>query len=499
MKLNINDVLSEGYVKGKIVSFKYQENSDEVLSKGREIEKLDIAIGKTKTQLEKMIISNRDLEDYINVLILIATDPELKRNCESRIKIGLSAKASLYDVMNKTNSEIMKSTSSYLRERVADVSDVLLRIASNIDSNSVYQTNDKFILRSEELYPSFLIQKRDSILGVIVDRGGFTSHAAIMCRSFDIPLVISDCNINNNDVVIIDTRKRLININPSKEEIEEFDIEFEKRNSFPKYAIKHDGFQFLANISTNYEIDKVLEYGFDGVGLYRTELIFMNSDRPYTFDEQFIIYSEAANKLKNKSIVFRTFDVGDDKNLVYLNTSNKGIDNYINNQEIFENQVKAILKSNVNNNVSIMFPMIRNYNDFKYLRKWVLRICKKEKYNKPKIGMMLETKDALESIKRFKHVDFISVGTNDLTKDLYGIDRLSALNDISYVDDLIKRLDVVIKYAMKKNVKLSICGELAGIKDVAVLFFKAGIKNLSVSPSLIRILNMSLEEYNGKS
>ena len=100
MKLNINDVLSEGYVKGKIVSFKYQENSDEVLSKGREIEKLDIAIGKTKTQLEKMIISNRDLEDYINVLILIATDPELKRNCESRIKIGLSAKASLYDVMN---------------------------------------------------------------------------------------------------------------------------------------------------------------------------------------------------------------------------------------------------------------------------------------------------------------------------------------------------------------------------------------------------------------
>ncbi|MCR5349415.1 MAG: hypothetical protein K6E20_00330 [Acholeplasmatales bacterium] len=495
MKYEIKSVLSEGYVKAKAISFKFHSDNEEVLSKEREFEKLEMAIGKTKTQFERMIDENNDLSDYLNILILIATDPELKKNCQSRIKIGLSAKGALYDVMNKTNSEILKSTSSYLRERTSDVSDVLLRIASNIDNKNEFTEIDDFILRTEILYPSFLIQKRKNLVGVIVDKGGYTSHAAIMCRAFDIPLVISDCDIKYGDTVIIDSRKKIIDVNPSSEDIKEFDKEYEIRNSYPKHAISHEGFKFLANVSTNYELDKVLDYGFDGIGLYRTEMIFMYNDRPYSFDEQKTIYTEAVEKLKDKTIVFRTFDVGDDKNLSYLRVEDKGVRNYFNNPVIFETQVKAILSSNKYDNLSIMFPMIETYKDFKELRKWVIKIAKKNKYKIPKIGMMLETKSALETIKKFKHVDFISVGTNDLSKELYNVDRNQGVSDISYARDLTKKLSVVVAYAAKKKISLSICGELASIKDVAIMFYKIGVRNLSVSPSLIRILNMSLEEF----
>ena len=498
MNYKINEVLSDGYVKGEIVSFKYKEEKDVGLDKEFEFNKLKHAIEKTKLEFEELSNSNQDLKDYINILILIATDPELKKKCESRIKIGLSAKGALYDVMNKTTEEILKSTSSYLRERASDVSDVILRIINNLDDNKKFITHDKFILRTEVLYPSFLIQKRNNIIGVIVDNGGYTSHAAIMCRAFDIPLVISDCELNNDDLVIIDSRKKLININPTIDEINEFDKEYEIRNSYPKCAIEHKGFKFLANVSTNYELDKVINYNFDGIGLYRTELIFMNNDRPYTYEEQLSIYSEAIEKLKNKEIIFRTFDVGDDKKLHYLKANKKGIDNYKNNPEIFETQIKAMLMANRYNNMSIMFPMIESFKEFKYLKKWVLKICKKNKCIKPKIGMMLETKEALLNIKTFKKVDFMSIGTNDLTFELYGIDRNTMKNDLSYVKDLVKKIKPAIDFANKNNIDIAVCGELAGIEESALLFLKAGIKNLSVSPSLIRILNVTLEAYKNE-
>ena len=208
-----------------------------------------------------------------------------------------------------------------------------------------------------------------------------------------------------------------------------------------------------------------------------------------------MIYTEACEKLKDKSIVFRTFDVGDDKNLSYLRVDKKGVSNYFNNPFIFETQVKAILASNIYDNLSIMFPMIETYKEFKLLRKWVIKIAKKNKYKIPKIGMMLETKEALYSIKKFKHVDFISVGTNDLTSELYGVDRSQGMSDIYYAPDLMKKLSSVVDFAKKKKFSLSVCGELASIKDAAIMFYKIGIRNLSVSPSLIRILNMSIEEF----
>ena len=140
--------------------------------------------------------------------------------------------------------------------------------------------------------------------------------------------------------------------------------------------------------------------------------------------------------------------------------------------------------------------MIRTINEFNLLKKWVLDICNTNNYLIPSIGMMLETKDAIENINDFSDVDFISIGTNDLTEELYNFDRMTELNNHQlYIDDLLNRITKVIKFSNDNNIDLCLCGELATIKEVALKLYKIGIKDLSVSPQLIKHLNICYKEF----
>ena len=317
-----------------------------------------------------------------------------------------------------------------------------------------------------------------------------------MARSFDIPYVVCDIECSENDTIIIDTRLKKVILDPTPAIKEAYSDAILNYQSFMKKAIPHDGYQFLANVGSNRELKRVNDYEFDGVGLYRSELIFMNQDRPYSFNEQYFIYKDAMDIIGNKKMIMRTFDIGDDKQISYLKASKKGIVNYKNNKEIFENQVGAMMKANTNDNLWLMFPMIENVEDFNYLKNWVLRIRKENNYLMPKIGMMLETKEALNNINDFKDVDFISIGTNDLTRELYNIKREDNmfLNDEQF-KDLLDKIKIVVDFCNKNNISLSICGELASIKECAIKFFEIGVKNLSISPSLIQILNTSFNEF----
>ena len=141
--------------------------------------------------------------------------------------------------------------------------------------------------------------------------------------------------------------------------------------------------------------------------------------------------------------------------------------------------------------------MIENEDEINYLRDWVLKIANENKYNIPKIGMMLETKEALKNILDFRNTDFISLGTNDLTSELYHISREEMNKNINeYIDDLFEKIKPVVSFCDRNNIKLSVCGELAGVKDVALKFYGIGIRNLSVSPSLIQLLNLCYEEFS---
>ncbi len=499
MKYRILEVLSEGYVMGEALKLVNKPDEVKYVSKDFELVKLNHSIQRTVHELNEIINNNPDLEDFLETERLIAADPILKKGVVSKIEQGFSAEVSVETIMNEYIHNLLSSKSEYLRERANDINDVTDRLIRNMSQGNNFSDDDKYILVIDNLYPSLLIQRRKSIVGVIVRNGGYTSHSAILCRSFEIPFVVANIDCESDDTIIIDTRYGEIDVNPTKNEEQEFKGKNNKVEIPTKTAISHSHeFEFLANVSNTFEVLKAEEYNFDGIGLYRTEMLFMNSEMPCTLLEQYSVYNEAVKIMKDKPITFRTFDIGDDKIIKYLAADSKGITNYITNPEIFEAQVSAIMKANKNNNIRLMFPMIYSNSEFEYLRDWVIKIARRNDYKAPLIGMMLETKEALENITDFVKTDFISIGTNDLTKELYGISREDFVDVNKYIDQLIEALKPVVEFASKTGKPLSVCGEVASIKEVAVKFYEIGIRKLSISPSLVNVLNASYTEFKNK-
>lgn len=499
MKKIIKEVLSNGYILGTVHYQReaniYNRDTDE-----HEIKKFREAISKSLSQIQSLKRENPELVEYLCAQELMISDPNLEKAViESIQKDSRSAADAVRYVLDGYILGLSESSSVYLQERAADVEDIGQRIASNMEHTVSAMELHPYILAVDTLYPSFLIANRKNILGVIAKTGGYTSHTAILCRLWDIPFILSDEEFREGDVIIMDTGKKLIILNPSSEETEEYSRDLTKRLSFDKQAIPHGDYLFLANISSNTDLPKVMDYGFDGVGLYRTEMIFMNTQRPYSFQEQYEIYKECVEKMKGRYVCFRTFDVGDDKQLPYLKAYKKGIDNYKNNPILFIEQIKALLKANIYGNIRIMFPMIETKEEFLYLKRWVLKIREENHFNMPRIGMMLETKEALQHIGDFEEADFISIGTNDLTAQLYHVNRDTALENFEeYVQDLTERLSKVVSFCQKHDICLSVCGELASVRKAALLFYTIGIKNLSVAPSAIRMLNLAYSDYADK-
>ncbi len=493
LKLELDSVLASGIAYGKIQKINNDDSSFEIAAD--ELGNFNNAVTKSIAQIDLMLNQNDDIKDYLIALKLMISDAKLLDAVRVKIRNGSTAFHSIKEVMDEYKNALLNSDSSYLKERVADLSDVEGRLLSNLGNKNNDVLNDKYIIYSDSLLPTFLITNKANILGVIAKNGGYTSHSAILCRSWNIPFVVVKNDIDATDA-IINTYNNLLILNPKKNEIDKCKLEISKNENNLLEIVDHPNFLFLANVGTNQDLKQVIDLGFDGIGLYRTEMIFMRSTRPLSYEEQLSIYLEACHTLKDKPICFRTFDVGDDKKIKYLKTNKKGIDNYLNNTEIFENQIKALCMANVYNNVRIMFPMIENESEFHFLKEWVRKISKELRTNMPKIGMMLETKKALDNIESFIDADFISIGTNDLTHELYKIDRDNALDNYdNYLKDLLYKIKNVVKFCNKNSIYLSVCGELAGVSKTALALYKLGIKNLSVSPSAIKALNMSYKKY----
>lgn len=490
MQYRISSILSEGICFGKIK--KISVNKANVIDNYTFIDVKE-AINKTIKDLDN--IKNSNELEYISIQKMILNDKYLLEKINNYMNTN-PAVDSIKMAMDEFLKGLLESNSAYLKERASDLIDIRDHIIRNLVGSNDLIIDDKCILCLDEIYPSILINNLDKIIGIIAKRGGFTSHSAIICRNNDIPYVLVDSEIDG-DNVIIDTTRDVLITNPDSQMILKVNDYLKLKESISFNVIKHDGFYFLANCNSNNDVKKAKEKGFDGVGLYRTELIFINSDKPLDEKKQCEIYSEAINGFGNE-IVFRSFDVGDDKVISYISSNKKGISNYLNNPSIFISQIRALLKAS-NGNIKIMFPMIRTNDEFLYLKKWVLDIANNLNTNIPSLGMMLETKEALDNISTFTTPDFISIGTNDLTKELYNIDRdNSNIRYQEYIDDLIERLKKVVSHSNKYSISLSVCGELAAITDVATRLYSIGIRRLSVSPTMINHLNISYLKFKNE-
>ncbi|MBD2806081.1 phosphoenolpyruvate-protein phosphotransferase PtsI [Xenorhabdus sp. ZM] len=450
--------------------------------------------------------------------IMLLEDEELEQEIVSLIKNNLStADAAVYSVIEDQAKALEELDDEYLKERAADVRDIGKRLLRNILGMSIIDLGlieEEVILVANDLTPSETAQLNlDKVLGFITDLGGRTSHTSIMARSLELPAIVGTTNattqIKNGSDLILDAVNNKIYINPSDTEIEQLKAakneyltektELAKLKDLPAITLDGHQVEVCANIGTVRDVTGAERNGAEGVGLYRTEFLFMDRDALPTEDEQFEAYKAVAEAVGNQAIIVRTMDIGGDKNLPYMNLPKeenpflgwRAIRICLDRKEILHSQLRAILKASAFGKLRIMFPMVISVEEIRELKS-ELSLLKNQLRNENKafdesieVGIMVETPAAATIAHHLaKEVDFFSIGTNDLTQYTLAVDRGNELISHLYnpmspaVLSLIKQ---VIDASHAEGKWTGMCGELAGDERATLLLLGMGLDEFSMS------------------
>ncbi|XZR52871.1 MAG: phosphoenolpyruvate--protein phosphotransferase [Enterobacteriaceae bacterium] len=522
----------KGIVFGKALLFKNNKiivNKNNIFKNNINSEIKNFLIGRDKTikEIKKIIdINKRKLSqnkiDIFESHIMLLEDYELEKEVINLIKNKLiTADYAISKIIKKQIKKLKKIKNKYFNERINDILDISERLLKNtlkLNIDILNNINDKVIIVSKELTPSETVQLNlKNVLGFITEFGSITSHTSIMARSLELPSIVNVYNITNkiktNDYLILDAINNNIYINPDsytikvmKEKKKKFKNEIKKLKKIKKlYAITTDGYKvsMLSNICNFKDISNVKKYGSEGIGLYRTEFLFMNRNSLPNVNEQYKLYKYISKKIKNKKIVIRTMDIGGDKNVNYLNIPKeenpylgwRAIRIAMDIKKVLYDQLKAILLASKNKNIHILFPMITFIEEIKFLKYELKNIIKKliiikKKINKKiKIGIMIETPSSSLIVNDIiKEIDFLSIGTNDLTQYTLSVDRGNKLvshlyNSIS--PSVLKLIKKITKEAYKQNKHISICGELASYENSTLLLLGMGLEEFSMNSNCI--------------
>ena len=486
--------ICEGVACSKAFNAISQKIPDETSFIGVEesINQYDKAINLSLRQLKSIKAKKPEDNAFLDAHILLLEDNMLRNEVVGLIvKDHINAASAFTKVIDKYINMMKDATDKYLQERYLDFLDIRLRVLQNLNKVSVSLANlEECILILEELYPSLLVNISKNVKGIIALRGGFTSHSAILCRSRGIPFVVANISENFTGNIIIDNDK--VYLNPSIQMIDDY----QNRNLEEETINKNLGeIKVYANIVNNVDIKNIGEE-FSGIGLYRTEFVLMNKEYAFDYQKQAKIYEEALELVNGRTITFRTFDLGGDKQVDYLPPLKKGIINYYSFPKLFENQIKALLLASKKypNQVKIMFPMIENFKQYQELKKYVIKMAREQGQKVPPIGMMLETQSAFINLDDFKNVDFFSVGTNDLSSELFNVSRDEVILFEHLYDALLASLYKIIKFCSINDIPLSVCGELISKTEFAKRAIALGLKNISISPYFIKNIYKAINE-----
>lgn len=468
--------------------------------------------------------------------LMMAQDPEYASQIVDMIGEGNSADYSCKTVSDNMIAMFESMDNDYFRERAADIKDVSYRLLCNIlglQIPDLTAINEEVIIVAHDLTPSDTASlNKTYTLGFCTAVGGRTSHSAIMARSLEIPAVVGTGNIlescNNGDMMILDAIDGLAIINPDEEELVTYKA---KREAFlaEKEALKvlvHqksvtvDGHEveLAGNIGGPNDIEGVLNNGGEGVGLFRTEFLYMNSTVDFpTEEEQFEAYKAVLEGMKGKKVVVRTLDIGGDKKLDYFSFPEemnpflgyRAIRFCLDRTDVFRTQLRALIRASVYGRLCIMFPMIATIQEFLDAK----AIFEEEKANlvsegvavaeKIEVGMMVEIPASAVLADQFaKHADFFSIGTNDLIQYSMAADRMS--EKVSYLyqplnPSILRLVKMTIEGAHKNGKWVGMCGEMAGDAMAAPLLLGLGLDEFSMSATSIlrarKIINgLSYEE-----
>ncbi|UER68030.1 phosphoenolpyruvate--protein phosphotransferase [Borrelia sp. BU AG58] len=473
-----------------------------------------------------------DKEGIFEGQMLIIEDAELTDAVLNFIKReNWSAAYAVYLSFEELIKCVEEYTDVYLKERASDFRDIRNRLISNIlgQLTDLSEINRDVILITEELTPSDTMQVDLSyVRGFLTTVGGETSHAAILARTMGLPaLVMSSLeigNIKNGDRLIIDGLSSIVINNPSTSELNKYMNKMLKHNKIEeelfllknKSAETKDGITITlkANIGTPADISYVNKYGLEGIGLFRTEFLYMESGKPPTEDEQFEAYKKVVETVEKKGVVtIRTLDVGGDKKIPYLNFPKednpflgyRALRMYMDYEELIQVQFNAIFRVSHYGRVRIMVPMLTRYEDIDIIDHFVSRAKENlRSRNLPfdedlEIGCMIEVPSAaLVASELSSRLKFFSIGTNDLTQYTLAVDRgnqkIANLYD-KYNPAVLRLIKNVFDVGNSSEIDVSVCGELGGDEAGALILVGLGFRSLSMIPSASLRIKYLLKKY----
>ena len=519
---------SKGYSIGKAYIQEHEEISitDEKVSDiAGEKEKLHIALDASKAQLEKIKEKaakemGEEKAAVFEAHITLLDDPEFSGQMEAEIENNsLNAMKAVEGVTNTFVMIFESMDDEYMRERAADIKDVSSRIIANLagkggDAFSI--TEEDTIVVAHDLTPSDTAQlDRSKVIAFLTNIGGRTSHSAIMARTLEIPAVVGlgdiTTSVKAGDTIIVDGINGDVIINPDNATLEEYKAkrenflkeqeELRKLVDFKTVTKAGKRVEVCGNIGKPEDVLQVLANGGDGVGLFRTEFLYMDRDSAPTEDEQYESYKYVLEKMEGKQVVIRTLDIGGDKTLPYLPLPQemnpflgyRAIRLCLDRKEIFKVQLRALLRASIYGNLAVMFPMISGLEEFEAARE-VVEECKvelkaegKEYSDKIQWGIMVEIPAAaVYADELAKHVDFFSIGTNDLIQYTLAADRMS--EKVSYLYNpmhpaVLRLIKMTIDGAHKHGKWVGMCGEMAGDETAIPTLVEYGLDEFSMSAS----------------
>ena len=492
-----------------------------------ETEKYKQALVQTTEDLKKIKIKaaqNLSEEEaaVFDAHINMANDPELLSQVVDKINSeSVNAAYAFDEVSNMFVMMFESMDNEYFRERAADIKDIKKRILAHllgVKANDPSTIDEQVIIIAEDLTPSDTAQlDRNFVKGFATNIGGRTSHSAIMARSLEIPAVVGTKTIledvNDGDMLILNGLDGTVTVNPTeeqisvaKEEAAKYDAkkaEWAKLKNEKTITVDGQHVELVANIGTPNDVEGVLGNGGEGVGLYRTEFLYMGRDTFPTEEEQFQAYKTVLESMGDKPVVVRTLDIGGDKELPYLQLPHemnpflgyRAIRLCLDDKDLFRTQLRALLRSSVYGKLCVMFPMIATLNEFRAAKSLLME--EKEKLvaegvavsDSIQVGMMVEIPSAAVLADQFaKEVDFFSIGTNDLIQYTMAADRMN--EKVSYLyqpynPSILRLVKMVIDAAHKEGKWTGMCGEMAGDQTAIPLLLGLGLDEFSMSATSI--------------
>lgn len=486
---------------------------------------VEIFCDNTTLQAEKLKQSAGNKEaEILEGHIQIIKDPYLSGEIEKLIDSGQCAEAAVEQMCDMFITVFSSTDDELTKQRAADVKDIktaILGILLGVREVNISDVPAGTVLVAHELTPSMTAGiVKENILGIITETGGKTSHSAILARALEIPAVLSVENavslLKNGERIIVDGNNGVVISNPNEAQINDYSAKREnflaQRRELEKFRGKKtvsasgEEFELFCNIGKPDDAIKAVEADGEGVGLFRTEFLFMDRNAVPTENEQFEAYKKAALILKGKSLIIRTLDIGGDKELPYLGLKKeenpfmgfRAIRYCLKNRDLFKSQIRAILRASAFGDVKIMFPLITEIDELRE-GKAIVEECKNElkseniDYNENiKVGVMTETSSAAVIADLLaKEADFFSIGTNDLTGYTMACDRGNS--DVSYLysplqPSVLRLIKNIIECGVKNGIPVGMCGEAAANPQMIPLLISFGLTEFSVSaPSVLKV------------